>query len=472
MSIRISDIPGAPIGYDYAGKKIMAHDLSAPVDSSTVLVDITDLLNQIGLPTQIGNNGKFLTTNGSILSWQNVNLPSSNQLLPSQTGNSGKYLTTDGTTASWSTITFPLQDINLLLPSQTGNSGKYLVTNGNISSWATIPGLSNGNKGDITVSNNGSTWTINNNSVLLSKIQTLSSLKLIGNATNSTSNAQEIYLGQGLAFQNGNQIYVPTNSTVQKTDFYINNVYSGTRKGINFVINNIAYGFNDNSTTDTFDLTLTGNPNNVSVYKNGSYIYAQPNINFIEGANINLTMNNNVSQNRIDITVAATGSSAFTLQQTLTSGSNLTSDNTITSTTGKVLTIETLGTSPRKSSLKWDPTYLELKNLGTTGLSSIINLSSSAINFTATNISSSKSSQLLFDASEITITTEAGNYTLPRTTPTTGQFLRATSVGVLDWASAVTSLTASRSSFYVCLLTLPDANSAFTLSITVLRLLT
>jgi hypothetical protein len=51
------------------------------------------------VPTQTGQSGKYLTTNGSSASWASVDA------LPSQTGNSGKYLTTDGTTASWATIT-------------------------------------------------------------------------------------------------------------------------------------------------------------------------------------------------------------------------------------------------------------------------------------------------------------------------------------------------------------------------------
>jgi hypothetical protein len=50
------------------------------------------------LPTQTGNTGKYLTTNGTITSWATVDA------LPSQTGNSGKYLTTNGTTASWATV--------------------------------------------------------------------------------------------------------------------------------------------------------------------------------------------------------------------------------------------------------------------------------------------------------------------------------------------------------------------------------
>jgi hypothetical protein len=51
-------------------------------------------------------------------------------VVPSQTGNSGKYLTTDGSTSSWGAVN--------ALPSQTGNSGKYLTTNGTAASWATI----------------------------------------------------------------------------------------------------------------------------------------------------------------------------------------------------------------------------------------------------------------------------------------------------------------------------------------------
>lgn len=49
------------------------------------------------LPSQTGNSGKYLTTNGSNLSWGDVDA------LPDQTGNNEKFLVTDGTNASWST---------------------------------------------------------------------------------------------------------------------------------------------------------------------------------------------------------------------------------------------------------------------------------------------------------------------------------------------------------------------------------
>ena len=80
------------------------------------------------LPSQTGNSGKFLTTNGSAASWATVDA------LPSQTSQNGKFLTTNGTTASWA-------DVPTELPSQTSQSGKFLTTNGSSVSWATVDAL-------------------------------------------------------------------------------------------------------------------------------------------------------------------------------------------------------------------------------------------------------------------------------------------------------------------------------------------
>jgi len=75
------------------------------------------------LPSQTGQSGKFLTTNGTDASWDNI--PTE---LPSQSGNNGKFLTTDGSTVSWATVPGSL-------PSQTGNAGKVLGTDGTDASW-------------------------------------------------------------------------------------------------------------------------------------------------------------------------------------------------------------------------------------------------------------------------------------------------------------------------------------------------
>lgn len=66
-------------------------------DGNTVWTrdNVDELLTGSGIPTQTGNSGKFLTTNGSAASWAAISQ------VPSQTGSAGKYLYTDGTTASW-----------------------------------------------------------------------------------------------------------------------------------------------------------------------------------------------------------------------------------------------------------------------------------------------------------------------------------------------------------------------------------
>ena len=68
--------------------------------------------------------------------------------LPSQTGNSGKFITTNGTTASW----------GLAIADQTGNSGKFLTTNGTTSSWLRVSPLPT-----VVVNTSSTTWTCPSN---------------------------------------------------------------------------------------------------------------------------------------------------------------------------------------------------------------------------------------------------------------------------------------------------------------------
>lgn len=79
----------------------------------------------IGVATATSINGTTIPSSKTL-----VATDSTAYVVPSQTGNSGKFLSTDGTTSSWATVD--------ALPSQTGNSGKYLTTNGTAASWANI----------------------------------------------------------------------------------------------------------------------------------------------------------------------------------------------------------------------------------------------------------------------------------------------------------------------------------------------
>lgn len=103
------------------------------VGSATI--DNLNVQHGTSLPDTGNNIGElfYLTTGSAGLyaydgsAWGPVGSGAS---LPTQTGNSGKYLTTDGSNPSWATVD--------ALPTQTGNSGKYLTTNGSIASWATL----------------------------------------------------------------------------------------------------------------------------------------------------------------------------------------------------------------------------------------------------------------------------------------------------------------------------------------------
>lgn len=92
--------------------------------------------------------------------------------LPSQSGQSGKFLTTDGTNPSWATVS-----TGDSLPDQTGQDGKFLTTDGTDASWATVDRVtsvvagSSANKINVTKNGTTSTITVNN----------------VANATNATN---------------------------------------------------------------------------------------------------------------------------------------------------------------------------------------------------------------------------------------------------------------------------------------------
>jgi hypothetical protein len=79
----------------------------------------------LGVATATSINGTTIPSSKTL-----VATDSTEYVVPSQTGNSGKYLTTNGTVSSWGAVD--------ALPSQTSNSGKYLTTNGTSPSWAAI----------------------------------------------------------------------------------------------------------------------------------------------------------------------------------------------------------------------------------------------------------------------------------------------------------------------------------------------
>lgn len=149
---------------------------SITINGSTVSLGGSTTIS--GIPTQSGNTGKYLTTDGTTASWATIsadiesvtagtglsgggtsgavtlNLDTTSvYVVPSQSTHSGKFLTTDGSVSSWALIN--------QVPSISGQSGKYLYTDGSTYSWQTIStasysnGTNTGNANKVFYNNTG-----------------------------------------------------------------------------------------------------------------------------------------------------------------------------------------------------------------------------------------------------------------------------------------------------------------------------
>ena len=89
-------------------------------------------------------------------------------------------------------------------------------------------GISDGDKGDVTVSSSGATWTVDNDAITYAKIQNVSAAsKLLGRGDSGSGDTQEITLGTGLTMTgttlaaSGGASY-PTQAAIKTVDETIN----------------------------------------------------------------------------------------------------------------------------------------------------------------------------------------------------------------------------------------------------------
>jgi hypothetical protein len=102
------------------------------------------------LPSVSGNSGKYLTTDGSTISWGTVTTssvtisdtapasPTSGNIWFDSTKLNTYVYYNDGDSSQWVNATSV--SVGTILPTQTGNTGKFLTTDGSTVSWATFTG--------------------------------------------------------------------------------------------------------------------------------------------------------------------------------------------------------------------------------------------------------------------------------------------------------------------------------------------
>jgi len=180
------------------------------------------------LPTQTGNSGRVLSTNGTTPSWIAVSGTGTVTDVSVATANGVSAVTSNSTTTP--AITFTLGNItpnNIIATGTVSGVNLSGINTGDqiITVTGAITGVSTGSGGSTAI-----VTTIANQVVTFAKMQNIATASLLGRATTGTGSPEIITLGAGLAFTGGalTSTSLNTSGNLTEATSSILNIVGGT----------------------------------------------------------------------------------------------------------------------------------------------------------------------------------------------------------------------------------------------------
>ena len=340
---------------DFDGSLIIT--LSSGVELNVGEVVAPDLAERIKVITNGGGTSQSVLDTLASLQTQ------INNLIPSQTGNSGKYLTTNGTALSWASIaggglsyqgTWNASTNTPTLASSTGVNGYYYITA--TAGSTNLDGITDWQIGDWLLFN-GTVWQKIDQSNLVTSVAgrtgavTLSNTDISGLGTMSTQNASSVTITGGTATLTS--LTTPTVQATNSGGLSLKNsagttqLSMGAGGGDNLSLN---VSTNINGTNAQIDISPTGTGHvHIKPTGSGSIEVAPTNVGTIN----NMTIGATTPRNGSFVDLSVTGTTSFdgsqgTAGQVLTSAGTGATPTWTTPTTGTVTSVT--GTSPIASS--------------------------------------------------------------------------------------------------------------------------
>jgi hypothetical protein len=134
------------------------------------------------------------------------------------------------------------------------------INGGTVGPFGASGGISDGDKGDITVSGSGATWTIDNNVVTFAKMQDISVGHVIGRHTSGSGDPELVGIDGGLEFQGANiQRSALTGAITASAGSNTTSLGSFTLAQLNTALSDadVATGGGTATGTNTGDQTIT-----------------------------------------------------------------------------------------------------------------------------------------------------------------------------------------------------------------------